>query len=59
MNKRRDYDPPKITTLTSEEILDLMGPAQATASGEIVPYPGSGGGSDSAGGSGRRRVSPY
>jgi hypothetical protein len=39
MNSLRPYEPPKITTLTSEQILDLMGPAQASASGDIAPYP--------------------
>lgn len=55
MKTLRAYEPPKITSLTSEEILDLMGPAQAMGSEELVPGVGQGGG-DMAGGGSRRRV---
>ncbi len=54
MSASRQYEPPKITSLTSEEILDLMGPAQAVGSEEFVPADiGSG---DAAGANGRRKV---
>jgi len=54
MKALRPYEPPKITSLTSEEVLDLMGPAQAMASEEIIPTDQGGG--DMAGGGSRRRV---
>jgi hypothetical protein len=55
MKTLRAYEPPKITSLTSEEILDLMGPAQAMGSEEFIPGADQGGG-DMAGGGSRRRV---
>jgi hypothetical protein len=55
MKTLRAYEPPRITSLTSEEILDLMGPAQAMGSEEFVPGMDQSGG-DMAGGGSRRRV---
>ncbi len=55
MSTLRPYEPPKITSLTSEEILDLMGPAQAMGSEEFVPGLDQSGG-DAAGGGSRRRA---
>jgi hypothetical protein len=55
MKTLRTYEPPKITSLTSEEVLDLMGPAQAMGSEEFgtgMDQPGSVG----AGGGSRRKV---
>ena len=58
MKMLRPYEPPKITSLSSEEILDLMGPAQAMGSEASDPIPGMDyGGGDVAGGGGRRRTS--
>jgi hypothetical protein len=54
MTKQRSYEAPKITTLTSEEILDLMGPAQASASGVEAPTPYGGVGTTARGGSSSR-----
>jgi hypothetical protein len=34
MKNLRPYEPPSITTLTADEILNLIGPAQASASGD-------------------------
>jgi len=50
MSSLKIYERPSITTLDSEAILDRIGPAQATASGNYPnPYsevtPSSGGGS--------------
>ncbi len=56
MKTLRAYEPPKITSLTSEEILDLMGPAQAMGSEEFIPGMDQSGGGDMAGGGSRRRV---
>jgi hypothetical protein len=55
MKTLRPYEPPKITSLTSEELLDLMGPAQAMGSEEFGTGMDQTGG-DTAGGGSRRRV---
>ncbi len=56
MSALRPYEPPKITSLTSDEILDLMGPAQAMGSEELMPGMDPAGG-DVGGGGSRKRVS--
>ena len=33
MTTRRPYETPTVVTLTADQILDIIGPAQATASG--------------------------